>query len=90
MSSYQFGAEPIALEYIDCIVEALVKLFGISNDEAVGRVNRKWKGLTFADDDLELFRESVSWWAHNVYYGHDSGWWHGTGNLSPLPYSDQA
>lgn len=75
-----------AMQFLDDIARRMVIRFPITRDEAVGRINRHWRGLTFGDDDL-IFHETADEWAMSIYYGHDSSWWlRDEGERVPLPY----
>jgi hypothetical protein len=85
MFSFTTGEKSDA--YMKAIVGEMIRLFGISEDEAIGRLNEKWRGLAFTDEEDELIRETPSWWAKNAYFGHDSAWWSmNESELKPLPY----
>lgn len=84
---FSFTMEEKAEAYIRAIIGEMIRLFAISEDEAIGRLNDKWRGLKFTDEDDELFRETPNWWAKNTYFGHDSVWWNKNEcELKPLPY----
>lgn len=79
-----------ARAYIEQIVHQMVLRFGITRDEAVGRVNQAWGHLDhIADTDL-IFHQSPPEWAGDIYYGRDSGWWNGEDGLRPVPYEPEA
>lgn len=68
------------------IVGEMVKLFGISTDEAIARINEAWDGLSIIGPDDLIFHETTGYWAHNIYYGKDSRWWLFPEGLEPRPY----
>lgn len=77
-----------ALEYIEQIARQIVLLFPVTMDEAVGRINRFWKGQEFTSEakvDV-LLHEEPDAWAKTIYYGRDSHWWLSEEGLEPEPY----
>ena len=74
------------------IAGEMVRLFGITEGEAVGRINRGWGHL---HEFLPLaIHETPAYWASHMYFGADSFWWVGEdtrerlglGPLVPQPY----
>ena len=57
------------------IVGEMIRLFGISETEAVSRINRQWGRLRFSGPDEVVYHEDAETWAKNIYYGHESAWW---------------
>ena len=88
MSAYSFDVAPFAKLYIDSIVVEMIKLFGISRDEALGRINRHWKGVSFEDQqDIDgLTNELPDYWARRIYYGPNAKWWLDDQDIKPLSY----
>ncbi len=65
----------------------MTELFGISNDEAVGRINARWKGLSFTGDKDLIYHEDPDFWARDIYWGASSEWWQKEEkDLKPLPF----
>ena len=71
------------------IVEEMINLFGISQEEAVGRINR-----AFAGERLVGSYEEIWWFYHEVpadeakfiYYEPGTYWWIEGSPLIPRPY----
>ena len=82
---YQFGVNDEAESFCDQIVGRVVQLFGITEDEAVGRMNRQWRGLDFEKEDLR-YHQLPDDWAGDLYYGADSYWWMKPAGLHAKPY----
>jgi hypothetical protein len=85
MSRYTFMTDEKSKSYCDEIVTEQVQRFGISEEEAVGRLNR-----VFTTDDLrgyehELYREYPEDWAMSLYYGH-AYWLTPESERKPIPY----
>jgi hypothetical protein len=74
-------------------VAELARLFGVPADEAVGRINRQWRGQAFVGEDI-VYHETPEHWARVMYLGKDSLWWitgekreqMGPGPVVPKPY----
>lgn len=88
MARLEIDATPKAAAYIERIVNVMVRLFGMSWDEAVGRVNRHWAGQKFRtpEDLMALYHQTSVWWAKSIVYGRKSEWWLDEENVRPLPY----
>lgn len=82
-----------ALAFCHDVAEEMVRAYGISDDEAVARVNRQWSD---PDEDgaaprtwiigLDIvYHETVQYWAGFIYYGGEGRWWDPTANVRPLP-----
>lgn len=83
--AFEFTATGSSLRLCERIVGRMVELFGISVEEAVGRINQQWAGLEFEDLDL-ICHEDQDFWANDMYYGHGSHWWRKPPGLKPMPY----
>ncbi len=82
---YEFHVDDEARSFCDAIVAGMMRRFSIDEPEAVGRLNRLWRGVDFVADDLR-YHETEEFWASDVYYGHGSGWWTNPPGLTPLAY----
>jgi len=56
------------------IVDELQRLFGVSREEAIGRINRQWNGQEIVGQDI-VYHGTLDYWVHVMYYGADSFWW---------------
>lgn len=63
----------------------MVRLFSISLEEAIGRINREWQGKPIVGDDI-VYHEAEDYWAQNIYFGKSSEWWLSPPGLKPKPY----
>ena len=55
------------------IASEMVRLFQITEEEAIGRINRGWGHLP---EFLHIaYHETAEHWAHHMYFGHESYWW---------------
>ena len=82
--SFETDAESRAL----CmeVLHELQRLFGISESEAVGRINRFWGGLQLIGPNHPIYHESPEYYAKTIYYGPEAPWWKGEDDLIPQPY----
>jgi uncharacterized protein (TIGR02452 family) len=65
----------------------MVDQFGISRDEAIGRINNHWRGIEIRGSKDLVYHQGADWWAKTIYYGKESQWWKEPLGLNPLPYS---
>ena len=82
---FAFFTDSRSRHFCESIASEMSALFGISAEEAVGRINRAWSGLSIIGDDI-VHHEDEEFWAFNIYYGHDSFWWKNPPDLKPLPF----
>jgi hypothetical protein len=83
--NFNFETDDESQKFCNAIAEKMSSLFGISIDEAVGRVNREWEGNSIIGDDI-IYHETEEYWANNIFYGKDSDWWLSRKNLKPRSY----
>ena len=81
---YEFVVDAEARSFCDEIIDEMTCL-GIPQSEAVGRLNRRWRGIDFKQEDVR-FHETAEFWAKDIYYGHDSYWWIEPPGLKPTSY----
>ena len=86
MSPFSFRTDVQSEKFCALVADSMISLFGISPDEAVGRINRAWATLELLGDDQIIYHENEDFWANDIYYGMDSYWWTQPQNLKPLPY----
>jgi hypothetical protein len=82
---FEFQTTGESLALCEDIVGRMMDIFGISEDEALGRVNRQWRGCPFEALDI-ICHETDDFWANQIYFGNDSCWWSEPAGLKPLPY----
>ena len=87
MSRFKFTTDEKSEEFCMLIVGKMVGLFGITEEEAIGRINRDWEGKEIVGMDI-IYHEDEEYWAKSIYYGHDSAWWikEGKEEIKPRPY----
>jgi hypothetical protein len=57
-------------ELLAGIRDEMVALFGISESEAVARVNQQWQGMDLSSQDEIILHEDEYFWALTVYFGN--------------------
>lgn len=86
---FVFPLAPAAKVYCDAIAKEMIASFGITPEEATGRINRHWKDAAFVEpEDVDtLMLELPDYWARRIYYPSDVDWWvAGEEGLEPRPY----
>lgn len=67
--------------------EVMVNTFGISADEAAGRIARQFKHVDLTNDNAMIGHEDAEFWARVVYYGPSVQWWRvPEETLTPQPW----
>ncbi|MFI6042299.1 hypothetical protein ACIA8C_11730 [Nocardia sp. NPDC051321] len=64
----------------------MIAIFGISEDEAVVRINARFVGQTLTGDDI-IFHEEAGFWARDIMYGPESFWWNDEAAAKVIPLS---
>lgn len=83
---FEFIVDEEGRELCEEIISEMLRLFGFSRHEAVGRLNRLWRGNDFEGPDDIRYHETPEFWARDISYGHNSFWWTNPPDLKPLPY----
>jgi len=93
MRKYDCNFDDYGLEFLNSITNKMIELFGITEDEAVGRINRRFSGQDFFDPERPekeiniAYHEDEYYWANTLYYGKDSFWWIRKGEkIAPIPF----
>jgi len=88
MTDINISGSQEALDYFEDIIREMLFLFPITRAEAVGRLNRYWRGQEFSSDLSVnmLTHELPEFWAKTIYYGPNAKWWKGEDGLEPEPY----
>ena len=79
-------AIPEVRDFLEEIVDEMVRLYRLSREEAIGRMNREWGHRDFRKKDDLIFHQTPEYWAHDIYYGPDARWRDRGGKPRPLPY----
>ena len=72
---FQFETDDEAYQFCVEIADLMVSLFGITTEEAVGRINRDWKDKPIIGDNNMLYHETADYFAKKIYYFKVSYWW---------------
>lgn len=83
---FKFETDAKSQAFCESIAHEMVRLFGISSDEAVGRINKEWRNQSIVGDDI-IYHETEDYWAKNIYFGKSSEWWLSPPGLKPKRYS---
>jgi hypothetical protein len=86
MNTFVFETDGQSAAFCEAIARLMVELFGITHEEAIGRINRDWCGLKIVGPDDVIYHEDETYWAKTIYYGKGSNWWLNPANLKPRPY----
>jgi hypothetical protein len=78
----------MADDYLSETAEAMMRLFNISEDEAIGRIAQEFGHWDLGDDEecWMLGHEEPEYWAHWTYYGDILWWLMEPQELTPQPY----
>ena len=93
-SDFRFVTDDESVAYLREIVEAMMRSFGITREEAIGRINESWAHVPVVAGEDEIYREFPKYWANHFMFGKASLWWitgekrdaQGLPPLKPLPY----
>lgn len=87
MRKFDFPTTEEAYAYWCEIADRMVLYFGISENEAVGRINKVWGALNYMDEMRVnlLMHETVEYWAKTTYYC-PGPWWKDERNAKPRSY----
>ena len=83
---FEFKTDKQSEEFCNLIIGRMVSLFGITSDEARGRINRDWRGLKIIGPNDVIYHEDDEYWAKTIYFGKGSNWWLNPPNLKPRAY----
>ncbi|MBI1831621.1 MAG: hypothetical protein HYR84_09250 [Planctomycetes bacterium] len=72
---WEFATDGYLKVFCRAITEAMVRQFGITEDEAVARINREFKRCSFRDGYGLLDTQPAEYWANETYYTEESFWW---------------
>lgn len=81
-----FSIDAKAEEFCQRIVDTMVTLFGITESEAIGRLNKHWAGQEFIGEDELIYHDDEAYWAKTIYYEENAHWWRNEDGLNPRPF----
>ncbi len=89
MSKFIFETDAETYAYCEQIVAEMMQLFGIAEAEALGRVNRHWRGQSLVGAQDDLGHDLPEWWAKGIYFPPNVPWWNlDERTLKPRQYPD--
>jgi hypothetical protein len=69
MRIYEFAVDQDSRHFCDDVVEIMMSVFDITEEEALARVNKHWRGQNFARFDAPIYHSGPpEFWARRVYY----------------------
>ena len=75
-SDFRFETDEQSVEYLRQAVEAMMKSFGITREEAIGRINQEWSHVRGVVGEFdEIYRETPVYWANHFMFGKSQFWW---------------
>ena len=83
--AYAFKVDSEAESLCDQIIDEMVAGLGLTEAEAIGRLNRAWGGNDFRKQDIR-YHETPEFWAKDIYFGPGSKWWTNPPGLTPKPF----
>ncbi|MEV0294519.1 hypothetical protein [Nocardia sp. NPDC050710] len=90
MSRFTFRTDDDSEEFFTAIAEEMVAVFGISEDEAIARINYQFDGQAMVGSDNVIYSEPEDFWARDLMYGHHTFWWRDEDAATPLPFPPTA
>jgi hypothetical protein len=83
---FTFPIDANGQDFCEEIVREMISLFQVSEDEALGRINREWRNVKLIGIEHVIYHEGKRFYAKDIYFGHDSHWWKDEKNAKPQPY----
>ena len=84
MSLFAFRTDAESEQYCHEIVTAMRRDCGVSEQEALQRINMLWAGHPFLGMDLR-YHNMAETWAKHLFYGKEQLWWVDERGLQSLP-----
>jgi hypothetical protein len=75
MKNFQFETNEKSELFCGDIARAMVRLFHIPLEEAIGRINAHWKNQPMVDDEDIAYHETDEFWANQIYFEDEPRWW---------------
>jgi hypothetical protein len=86
MIGFAFPTCPETQALCEAIVAEMQRLFGLSEAEAITRINRHWTTQDLSDPQDVVLHEDEEYWTKTIYYGKNSSWWLDESKAKPLPF----
>jgi hypothetical protein len=85
-SRLSFRTDAESEEFCGRIAYEMVRLFHISLEEAISRINRQWRGQEIVSPKTMVYHEDAVFWAKEIYFEQGSRWWLDESNAKAKPY----
>jgi hypothetical protein len=72
---FEFSIDEQAQGFCEQIAVEMRRLFNVSLDEAVDRINAHWYGQEIIGEDDIVYHEDETFWANQIYYDESYSWW---------------
>ncbi len=86
--NFKFITDKESQYFSEEIVREIIVQFGVSEREAVGRINQLWEGQEVIGDSV-VYHEEPDYWAKVVCYGADCFWWVEGESPKLIPYEEK-
>lgn len=72
MTRFVFKTDKKTENYCMLIASEMKKLFGVTEKEAIRRINIFWEHMEIIEEDDMIYHEMPVYWAEEIYYRYDS------------------
>ncbi len=72
---FEFNVDAKSKAFCEAIASEMQRRFGISQGEAVFRINRHWKGQSLLGDHDMVYHEDEDFWAHEILFESSHQLW---------------
>lgn len=72
---FAFKTDKESVEFVLEVAKLMSNGFGLSNSEALSMINAHWKGIDFTGSEHVIYHETATYFANEIYFGHESYWW---------------
>lgn len=83
MIYFDFNTDEESQLYCEEIVREVIRLFGLSEEEAIGRLNQALSGLDMTGEN-SIYENTPEWWAKTLCYPPNILWWNEDESKLPL------
>ena len=75
MNKFSFITDAESESFCLMIAEEMMRIGGITEAEAIGRINRQWQGIDFIGSTDITYHRNPEHWAKTIFYTDDTLWW---------------
>lgn len=72
---FNFSVDQQAQKFCEKIANEMCRLFNISMNEAVIRINAHWQEQVITGEDDIVYHEDETFWANQIYFDESYSWW---------------